>query len=500
MNTKLTSVFEKLAQATELADEAARRTGEVLIESKDRQVVSSKEVAFIRYVRKKRHVYLYLHTTDNRVLPLDGTLGDVERLENTLPGSWARAGGYYLVNLDHVHEVSGRRKFRLHFKGLGHSVPISKSADFEENLLERLGVKTFAHLTPDNAMAKKLRLQGLYNFGFREFKELDTRDPAAVEAFKEKWDITQFPFELVRDYFKYTSTDKIDILRFVKNVLWQMYCWMSWELINQFEGDVQTLWYDVQAAVAHHSQITDNVSSDSYQSGLKDLILDAQLFQYRDLGFFDNRQGFRGVGTKHPNIIVMSEKNGHLPMMRRLSREYGVSFASSKGQPAHMSTEYFRDELREGGVDLEKDTVHLLTIADYDWAGFSIRGNMKKAFQRGKNPIAHLKTYHIIKLEEFTVEEIMDARTPGARYYKEDGEKIPWPDGAHQGNLTSTLEWLDKISANNAEHLVTKQHIGPLLVTTIWKVSADALPYLKKEVLVRQKLDELLGGEPPDRE
>lgn len=468
---------------------ALRELDEVLLEVRGEKFIPSSQVVFIRYSTETKKTTL--HTKDNQA---HETRRSVDRLERHLPGRFLRVGRFYLVNLDEVHEVSGREgDFRLHFRHNQLDIPVSSK--YEKNLRQALGVHTLEHLTPFNPFDKFLRQHELIDFGARELPGLDRTDEAAKEAFRHRWDIKGFSFEQIRRYFKQVSTEKIDTVRLIRNLIWQKYRWIVWGIDEKFRGDIRTLWYQVEAALEHHPELIGQVSAESYYEGLNYLIVQKRIFKYRDIGFIDDRSDYRKIGEKRPAFLLASEKIGHFYRLEEMAEPYGITVVCTKGQVPHITIEYLAEELAAAGVELARVTPEIFMVTDFDWAGKSIGENFAAGLVED-TPIEAVHFHPLVKLEHFTDQEIVRARTPGARFTRQEGRDVPYEETT-QEDLAAAKKWFEGVGD---PRLLDWRDIGGQKVYTIWKVSVDALPWRKVEAVFHEQIQAVLGAGPPPAE
>jgi len=503
----------------------------------DNKVIFIDEVCIIKYFTTKEAIPfsldtnwdikkgIYIFTTDNKAHQMSGSQKKIRELYKKLQDPWILLSTRQIVNTDNILAFTGtNNNYYMRMKGLEEDFAIgSKSA--EKKLKKKFSITRLDYLTPCPLQLKIFRELGIYNLGHKELDELDATDPKAVIAFRKEWDITRWPYERLYKYFRYKTVKDLNISKLMTNIIWQKYKWIKKGIDEKHTGSIRTLWYTVEAAIDHHGAVTGNISSDVYGSSLGELIAH-NLFTYKDIGFIDVRQQYRGIGKKKPAVLLMSEKAGHYFRVKGMARPYGITFACTKGQPSHLMMEYFVNELKAAKIDFENDEVFIFTISDYDAAGESIKNNMIK-FLKEKAGIKKLKTHNLIELKRFDDEVVSFARTKAIRFYK-DENGIPWPIDYGKSNKEETepnnkgliidpetLEHLlsdkdqkkaknkkDKTSAkftriynwwnslgDQKERLISKDYVGGRWEYTIWKVSADALPWYEVEEHYHKVID-----------
>lgn len=465
---------------------ALRGLDEVLIETRERKFIPSGQVVFARYDAKTKSAYL--HTKDNQVHAVARTIGELER---GLPGCFLKVGRFYLVNLDEVHEISGKKSdIRLHFKRSPVDVPVSSK--YELSLKRALGLYTLEHLTPYNPFDKFLRQHELIDFGSREVAEVDRTSEPAKEAFRLRWDIKAFPFAQILRYFKQVTTDKVDTVRLIRNLIWQKYRWIVWRIDEKFSGDIRTLWYQVEAALGHHPELAGEVNAENYYAGINYLIVQKRIFKYRDIGFHDERARYRHIGKKRPGILLLSEKIGHVYRLEEMAEPYGITYGCTKGEIPHITIEYLADELAAAGVDLANEILVIFVVTDFDWAGKSIAENVVR-FLKEDAGVRQIEFHQLMRVEYFSDQEIELGRTPLARFVRKDGQDVPYdPDETTQEELNRAKAWFKTI---DDPRFFSEFLIGDRKVYTIWKLSSDIVPWRKMVAVFRERMEALIGGE-----
>jgi hypothetical protein len=380
--------------------------------------------------------------------------------------------------------------------------------------------RKLAYLTPSPTLLKDLQELGINDLGAEELEALDVNDATAVAQFKEEWDITRWPYDKLQHHFGHETASGLNIPKLITNIIWQKYKWIRSGIEEKHTGSVKTLWYSIEAAIDHHNVVTDDISANIYGDALGALIARG-LFTYRDIGFVDVTQQYRQIGEIRPGIILISEKVGHYFRLKEMAKPYGITFACTKGQPSHLMMEYFAEELKEAGIDFQSDKIFVFTIADWDAAGESIKNNIIQ-FLKKETGAQHLTTHNLIDLSRFNDEVISFARTKAIRFYKDangdihpigynkadDTKKtgksktreeptikldpetlellIPEYNDAKDieetadSKLTRIYNWWNNLG-DQKERLITKDYIGGRWEYTIWKVSADALPWYEVE-------------------
>lgn len=344
-------------------------------------------------------------------------------------------------------------------------IPVTST--YAKWLKKALGVSSLHHLVPEHPDDKNFRLYDLIDFGWRELFGLNPQDKAAVEAFKKNWDIKQFSKERMLSYFRQFGINEIDKRQVIKNIIWQMFRWIKKGIEPPSDGNIRSLWYRIKAVLAFHSDILEPGDVDIFYNVLQEMVEDKGLFRYKDFGFMDMNEPYRGIGTKVPEIILASEKIGHYFFIKKLAAEVGTSFICLKGEPAVISIEYFSDDLELACGDKPKT---VFCISDVDPAGYSIERNLVSGLQRLGH---HIKG--VIKLVDpsiFSSEEIAIVRFPVVSFEVKGDQVTPIPP-ATMGQVTKGRDWFAKEVKD--DRLISEKVSGTGgKVITIWGIESDA--------------------------
>ncbi len=284
------------------------------------------------------------------------------------------------------------------------------------------------------------------------------------------------PKEWLLENFHEGATDyPVNVSALMKNIIWQ-----TRERI--LSGDkpllkelVRTFWYMyIKPTLARVESLTHE--TDQYRQLVDTLVLlvkDAQLMDYKDIGFRDDNQANRKVGL-NANVILYAEKVGHQDFLAEMAAKYQVSTIAMGGQPSVMNVEYFVDDLKAQGVDITR-SFFLFGIVDYDTSGWIIRDTFVDDLAR--YGINHVKNTDLIYPDMLTAQEIQMARYPIA-----DTEK---------GSAKKNTDWLRLIAKRgykNQKYLATER--GPRGQRIIWGLEAQSVSTLR----IAEKLDRLLTG------
>jgi hypothetical protein len=322
------------------------------------------------------------------------------------------------------------------------------------------------HLVPEHPNDKVLRQYELIDFGRRELISLDATDKAAVEAFKKQWDIKQFTRERMLSYFRQYGVNEINKRRVIKNIIYQLYRWIVKGIEPLSDGNIRSMWYRIKAVLAYHSDILGAGDVDIFYNTLQEMVEDHGLFRYKDFGFMDMNEPYRGIGLKRPEVVLASEKLGHYLYIKKMAMEAGVSFICLKGEPAVISIEYFADDLLKACSGKE---LTVFCISDIDPAGYSIEGNLVSGLQRNGHQVGRI--VKLVDTSVFTPEEIAIVRFPVVSY-ETKGDQVKPVEPATMGSVTKARAWFDLVKD---ERLISeKDKGGGWKTVTIWGIESDA--------------------------
>ena len=170
--------------------------------------------------------------------------------------------------------------------------------------------------------------------------------------------------ELLKNFGK--SAKNLNKSLFIKNVIWQTY-----EKLQAHEkpfdiGNIRSFWYYIKDTMEKAGANKGDpylIVSDMFM-----LMVKAGLFKYRDFGFDDDDKGNRWHAKRYPHVILFAEKTSYTDLMQEVNRDFDITTIATGGQSSYLSIEYFVDELREHGVDLDA-RFYIFSIVDFDPAG-----------------------------------------------------------------------------------------------------------------------------------
>ncbi len=456
-----------------------KRIEKVYNRDRESLLTANNKIIFLRdivyFTTADRNTYA---VTEDARYTVDAEMKD---LEKQLKGLFVRTHNYYLVKVSKITQISRRypktnerylldtitrasKECELHLEGMKETVPVTET--HYKRVREVLGIKNFAHLIPDNPIDKKFRELEILKFGWRDLDRLNTSDPEAVEDFRKKWDIKRFDRPKALKYFRQVGELELDKRKFIKNIIYQLYQFIKKGIEPVIDGNIRTLWYRIKAVLAYHSNALEPGDVDIFYRVLTEMVEDYMVFKYKDFGFMDVNKPYRGIGSTRPEIILASEKVGHFYLIKTLAETVGASFMCMKGEPAHISLEYFSDDLMDIAGDQEKS---VYIISDIDPAGHSIESN----FIEGLEKHGHvLKTkVALVDLDIYEEDQVGYDRVPVVKYEIKDNEIIPTPP-ATKGQITKATDWFDNVIQD--DRLKSVIDYPDKIAVTIWGMESDA--------------------------
>ena len=454
--------------------------------SRDDQVFRARETVYLSNEEGKTYAFL----EGGKRLELAQNLN---AYETEFRGYFLRVHRSFLVAVDRINGVFERYpeaeeapamdpkagaadECELTLRGTEDRIPVTTT--YARGVKKALGVTSLHHLVPEHPLDKALRLYELIDFGWRELYDLDPKNTAAVEAFKKKWDIKQFTRDRMLSYFRQFGVNEINKRRVIKNIIYQMFRWIKKGIEPPSDGNIRSLWYRIKAVLAYHSNILGPGDVDTFYNTLQEMVEERNLFRYKDFGFMDMNEPYRGIGGKAPEIVLASEKLGHFLFIKKLAMEAGVSFICMKGEPAVISLEYFADDLMRICGDKPKT---VFCISDVDPAGYSIEGNLVTGLQRNGHQVA--RVVKLVDPSAFTSDEIAIVRYPVVSF-ETKGSQIKPVEPATMGQVTKGRAWFDLVKD---DRLISEKDKGDGWKTvTIWGIESDAAD---REIIRKRFLD-----------
>lgn len=304
--------------------------------------------------RKDGRVHVHLEGGDVVTSNTTYTLDRLAAEPAAAPGVW-RVHDRYVANLTKLAAIGpplpGHKSRRLYLGSERAFIPLANA--YATKLQRALGLPNLDHVVPWND-----RYQAILDENLRDFEQ----------------PIQSFSVERLREEFRYSTVDKLQVRQLMSNMAWQYYGWLAlpdgdprktWPI----DGNIRSFWYHIKPVLSRLGVLE---PEPQYQQLLDvfNALVRKGIFRYRDFGFMDEGEERRSLGPKEglPHVLLIAEKAGHQPKLERLQAEFGFTVVALRGAPSLLSAEYLIDELAKV-IDLAKTPLRLISMVDYDPAG-----------------------------------------------------------------------------------------------------------------------------------
>jgi len=203
----------------------------------------------------------------------------------------------------------------------------------------------------------------------------------------------------------------INLTKATKNIVWQVRENIRKKKQEPIEGIIRTFWYThLKPVFARTDSLNPETQrqADVLNKVLVKLVRERNLMRYKDMGFTDQNEGNRELG-KNLNVMIIGEKHGKYPSLRRIARELNCTVLTLGGQPSLLSMEYLVDEYKQRGFNLQRN-IYALFIVDYDPAGWIIRESVLKDLRF--YGMSNIKPIDIVRPSLYTRKELELVKYP----------------------------------------------------------------------------------------
>ena len=337
-----------------LAREAGLLTERVIVRGRLAlgQVVPLEQLLYV----EQGDDHIRYHLADGRIVPSNTTYTlETARLQLEPFIRVRFANLNQLVNLDQLVAVGpapAGQEGRLLYLGPSRvAVPL---ADGRVPAIKKaLGLESLDHVIPWSE-----RYETILREGIRDFEE----------------PIKRFSVERLRAEFRYQTIPDVDLRQVMANMLWQYHSWLTlpagdprktWPI----DGNIRSFWYYIKPVMSRLGALDAEKRYDQLIELLSSLVW-KKVFRYREFGFIDEGEAFRTLPAPpgFPHIVMVAEKTGVYPKLKRLQSEFNFSIIALGGTPSLLTSEYFVDQLA-AVVDLKTTPLRLISFVDYDPAG-----------------------------------------------------------------------------------------------------------------------------------
>jgi hypothetical protein len=213
---------------------------------------------------------------------------------------------------------------------------------------------------------------------------------------------------LIENFGEGADKYPVNVAMLMRNIIWQTRERIITKEKPPLKELVRTFWYMYIKPVLSRAGALAS-ETDQYKqlnSQLVFMVKDLEVMLYSDIQFRDENQAHRRVGA-NANIILFSEKLGHQEFLNEIAEKFRVSIIALGGQPSVINVEYFVDELKKAGINLQR-SFYLYSVVDYDTSGWIIRDAFVDNLR-----FYGIKTIRLIDLvnpDALTQEEIMNSK------------------------------------------------------------------------------------------
>lgn len=182
----------------------------------------------------------------------------------------------------------------------------------------------------------------------------------------------------IRQYFGYPTTDGIQKILLMRNLLWQIFQKIKSGNAPDFykkNGFIRGMWYYIKKKFSEHKPLRGDLYG-TMVSELTDMVRKG-LFNYSDFNFRDRDSDTWKLGFDNPHIILMAEKDGYVTIMEDLQKNYGCHVITAGGMPSFMTVNYMVSEMKKFETDLNQ-TFYVITFTDFDPTGHNISEEFTK--------------------------------------------------------------------------------------------------------------------------
>ena len=278
----------------------------------------------------------------------------------------------------------------------------SGKASFDPEQLRRIE-REEDNLLLTLASGEKLNVSPKWVPPVRAFLGLDQYQPQPESL--TRYFLREYPFEIARAAADLLRLHFPSARHLIANILWQ-----TLERIRQGLPPYGTTHHGYFYTPLHatlerggfiNEQLTKAAAEELYERILARMIRDDGLFHYRDLGFKDIFVNQREIGSRHPNIILVIEKDGLSDAGIAAARHCGISWIVTGGVARIVSVEFFCAALHlvyQGPVDV-------IDLGDFDPGGW-LNGHTFVKHLSGHGVPCPRGPQYLIRPELFTQEEL----------------------------------------------------------------------------------------------
>ena len=225
---------------------------------------------------------------------------------------------------------------------------------------------------------------------------------AGVKEYEKE--IRHMDAEELRGEFGFVSSDRVNVTRLIRNLIWQAYTWIRDGKREKIDSNIRGFWYtDVKPVL---SRLGKQTQGKRYTERLYDCFLEMvtehRLFNYVDFGFVDEMEGMKYIGKTNVHVILFVEKDGLFTIVRRIAQKYDCVGLSTGGYPSILSSEYL---IRRIAMHTHlRHHFDVLSIVDYDPNGWIIEKEFMEQLELFET--GDFSVYSIIDTKHLSEEQI----------------------------------------------------------------------------------------------
>jgi hypothetical protein len=380
-----------------------------------------------------------------------------------------------VVNLARVRSVQRRPDdYALHFKAPIPPAPVSDT--YAETTAAGLGAgHTLDELTPPSPFANAIDELELLSLGEEEAQLIDPGNLAAAEAWRDKWWIENFDKDLMHHYFRYKTTQELDKTKIIRNAIWQRYLSVKWGMWEPDYGDTRGFYYHpIEDILARHNlRSTGDESNDpdTVSSHLRDMVIKYKLFDYAAFEIPDPNPNRRGIGARHPHLVVFAEKEGFIKVLTQLATPYGASYCAVKGEPSAHAMEVFARDLKSA-FDVTRRTVHIFGITDVNPGGTSIAETLVEDLHAFGIP--KIRYHGLVDPSLYEHWRIMNFRKQLVTYRQDASGHITPVGNDTLSYVTKARAWFDRVLKSDSRFIKKRTLPDGRLETSIYGIQANS--------------------------
>lgn len=235
--------------------------------------------------------------------------------------------------------------------------------------------------------------------GVRSFLGLDSY-VAQPESLTRVF-LREYPFEIARASAQVLRQSFSSARHLIANLIWQALEYYRQGLEMGYGKSHRGFLYKPVKATVERADLNSDEVDRVYERQLAQMIDQDALFGYRDLAFQDSHSHLREIGVRHPEIILVIEKECVSEAGIAAARELGLSWIVTGGVARLLAVEFFCEALHK----VYRGPVTVIDLGDFDPGGWV----------SGRTFVDHLARYHtpcplgaqfLVRPELFTAEEL----------------------------------------------------------------------------------------------